>query len=404
MVMTTPASRHWRNLGLATIPLACLWLIQPAPCPVDAQEPSDPRSAQSREPIDFTRARELFGKRQRGEKLSADDEAYLQRAIEARRRGARPGRPQSSAPARDMTGVKPLTDMTAGDRYEGEDGGLYGQGQNVPPEAHRRAAEAALARIQPRDAQGNAAPGGRVVLVSISMSNATQEFSTFKRIADADTAKSALLTIVDCAQSGQAMAEWVDPIARPWQEAERRLTAAGVTSQQVQAAWVKLANKGPRGGLKEHGAKLQQDTLAVLQNAKRRFPNLQVAYLSSRIFGGYSAGSLNPEPYAYESGLVVRWLIQDQIKGSAELNFDAGRGAVKAPLLLWGPYLWANATTPRQGDGLVWNREDLGDDGTHPSESGRRKVAQMLLSFFKTDPLARSWFSGLKANQEGILP
>jgi hypothetical protein len=223
------------------------------------------------------------------------------------------------------------------------------------------------------------------------MSNATQEFSLFKRLADEDPAKSPLLTIVDCAQGGQAMAEWASPQAPPWREAERRLQAANVTPAQVQVAWVKLANKAPRGDLDEHGKQLQRDTLAVLQTAKTRFPNLRIVYLSSRIYGGYSAGPLNPEPYAYESAFVCRWLIQDQIKGDPDLNFDASQGPVKTPLLLWGPYLWADGTTPRTSDQLVWKREDLAGDGTHPSQSGREKVAHLLLEFFKTDPLARSW-------------
>ena len=67
-------------------------------------------------------------------------------------------------------------------------------------------------------------------------------------------------------------------------------------------------------------------------------------------------------------------------------------GAVKAPLLLWGPYLWADGVTPRQSDRLTYTREDLAGDGTHPSEAGRDKVARVMLDFFKTDPLAKSWF------------
>src|SRR5262249_36486084 len=34
-------------------------------------------------------------------------------------------------------GLKPLTEMSAGDKYKGEDGGLYGAGKNEPPESHR---------------------------------------------------------------------------------------------------------------------------------------------------------------------------------------------------------------------------------------------------------------------------
>jgi lysophospholipase L1-like esterase len=48
--------------------------------------------------------------------------------------------------------------------------------------------------------------------------------------------------------------------------------------------------------------------------------------------------------------------------------------------------------TGRKSDHLVWERKDLSGDGTHPSTSGRRKVADMLLSFFKTDANAQTWF------------
>jgi hypothetical protein len=165
-----------------------------------------------------------------------------------------------------------------------------------------------------------------------------------------------------------------------------------VSPQQVQIAWVKLANKGPQGDLRRHGEKLQRDTQALLQNAQARFPNLRIAYLGSRIYGGYAGGPLNPEPYAYESAFVVRWLIQDQIAGTAALNFDPEKGERKSPLLLWGPYLWADGVQGRKTDDLIWTREDLAGDGTHPSPSGRDKVARLLLDFFKSDPLAKSWF------------
>jgi len=74
------------------------------------------------------------------------------------------------------------------------------------------------------------------------------------------------------------------------------------------------------------------------------------------------------------------------------LNFDPDVGPVLSPLLLWGPYLWAAGLNPRS-DGLTWARSDLSpSDGTHPSETGQQKVAGILLDFFKTNELARSWF------------
>jgi len=310
-------------------------------------------------------------------------------AIQLGRRNAARALP---AGGKESVGFKPLNEMTAADKYKGEDGGLYGEGKNDPPAAHRAAATRVTENIKSLDSDGQPAADGKIGLVSISMSNATQEFSLFKQLADNDSAKSPRVAIVDCAQGGQAMAQWVDPNARAWLEADRRLAAAGVSPKQVQVAWIKLANVSPSGDLAEHARKLQRDTLAVLHNAKARFPNLQIAYLGSRIYGGYATTALNPEPYAYEGAFAVRWLIQDQMKGSADLNDDASKGPVKSPLLLWGPYFWADGTTPRKSDGLVWERKDLAGDGTHPSESGREKVAKMLLEFFKTDPDAATWF------------
>lgn len=361
-----------------------------APQRLDSSPPATP----AEEPIDFTKARELFRRRQNGAKLTPDEEAYVRRALEARRPAQEPNRESRAIGGKASIGQIPLGEMSAEARYFDQDGGLYGRGENVPPAAHRVAALTALSQITPRDAKGRPAADGKIVFVSISMSNATQEFSLFKQIADADRSKSPRVTIVDCAQGGQAMAEWAPYDAAPWREAERRLTAAGVSPAQVQVAWVKLANKGPRGSLTEHGKKLQADALAVLQNAKRRFPNLQIAYLSSRIYGGYSTGALNPEPYAYESAFAVRWLIQDQIAGQAALQWTpSDQEPAKVPLLLWGPYLWADGEQPRKSDGLVYLREDLAGDGTHPSQIGRRKVAGQLLTFFQSDPLATPWFS-----------
>jgi len=346
------------------------------------------------EPIDFNRARQLIERERAGETLPAAEQAYLERAraerarqqqVQKGQKGGALARPanQRPAPAR----ITPLTDLGATGRYEGQDGGLYGGGRNTPPDDLRAAATRELARIQPLDAQGRPAADGIIGFVALSMSNATQEFSFFKRIADASPLKHPRVTIVDCAQGGQAMAEWALADARPWQVARERLAAAGVTPAQVQVAWVKLANKGPSDSLEEHGRKLERDTLALLQHARTHFSNLRIAYLGSRTYGGYATGGLNPEPYAFESAFAARWLIQRQMKGDAALAAD------QTPLLLWGPYLWADGPHGRKIDGLVWDRADFVADGVHPSDSGRRKVADLLLNFLTTDPLARPWFA-----------
>ena len=119
------------------------------------QKPSDAAKAAKDDAIDFNRARQLFERKRNGEKLSADEEAYLQRAMEARRRnqGAAGGADSRALLSREQTGLKPLCDMSAKDRYLDQDGGLYGHGENLPPEDHQKAAEQAhddAAPPQPR--------------------------------------------------------------------------------------------------------------------------------------------------------------------------------------------------------------------------------------------------------------
>ncbi len=377
------------------------------------------------EQIDMQKGRELWQKQRNGGSLTAEEQEYLKKVQAERarlraegqdpdaggnaRRGGvprenlvRPGR-QGALEPKDSMGLTPLTDMGKDDKYKGESGGLYGNGSNVPPEALQKAADKQLAKIGPLDADGKPAKDGKIVFISVGMSNTTQEFSVFKRMADADPNKAGNVVIVDCAQASMAAHQWADPnvVTRgqeqarsPWDVMDGRIERAGVTAKQVQVAWIKLAQIGPArlGEFPRHAKTIEEDTKVILNGLMRRFPNLRVAYLGSRIYGGYTRGPLNPEPYAYEGAFAVRWSIEDQMKGNPELNWDAEKGAVKSPLLLWGPYLWADGVKGRKVDGLVYLREDLADDGTHPSQSGQKKVAELLLDFLKTDKNAKCWY------------
>jgi hypothetical protein len=296
--------------------------------------------------------------------------------------------------------------MTTDDRYKGEDGGLYGGGSNDPPKEHAAAAAAAVAKIQPLNAEGKPADDGKIVLVSMGMSNTTQEFSLFREMAIRDADRSPRLAIVDAAQGGMAAPEWNEAATaeKVWAELDRRLKENNVTPQQVQIVYIKQAVKGPGqyGEFPAHAKKLKEAIVGNLQRAQQHFPNLRLAFLSSRTYGGYARSQLNPEPFAYEGAFAMRWVIQDQIRGAKELNHDSANGDVKAPVVLWGPYLWADGVKPRKNDGLIYKAEDFGPDGTHPSlQAGRQKIADVMLKFFKTDPYTKQWFVKPGAKDRG---
>jgi hypothetical protein len=294
--------------------------------------------------------------------------------------------------------VKPICDMSATDRYKGEDGGLYGGGRNEPPEAHWKAALAESKKIEPLDKDGKPSKDGKVAFLSIGFSNTTQEFRKFQQLLGNVTLPP-YLVVVDGAIGGRDAPMWANNKAPagpgPWDVLMKRLDAAGVVPAQVQAVWLKmvLAQPNAYGEFPKHVQVYKDNMLVLVQRIKKTFPNARIVYLSTRIYGGYAGGG-SPEPYAYETGFGVRGLILDQIKGNPDLNFDAAKGEVKAPLLLWGPYTWASGATPRR-DGLVWEVSDYQPDRLHPSTaSGQEKVARRLLEFLQTNPTAKPWFVG----------
>lgn len=334
-----------------------------------SSRPGPAAQAPSAGSFDWSRARQIYEKRQRGESLTAEEQALLDEAMKRRsQRSGGEGRPAElppgTKPAEAALGLVPLSELTGS--YHGWDGGLYGAGKNVPPAAHQQLADKACAEIRGLDFQGKPAAEGKIVLLSLGMSNTTQEFSRFLPLANGDARKNAQLIIVDGAQGGQ--------------------------TAQVQVLWMKQANAGPSQGRESEKQRLQDDVQQVVLNARQKFPNVKLAFLSSRIYAGYAQTPLNPEPYAYEGAFAMRGLIQKQMNGDAALNADPAKGEVKAPVLLWGPYLWAAGATPRKGDGLTYLPEDFAGDGTHPSQSGAAKVAKLLLDFFTTDANAKPWF------------
>ncbi len=302
----------------------------------------------------------------------------------------------------------PLTDLAA-HRYLGFQGGLYPDGSNTPPADHAARGRLAAAQLVPLGPDGRPSASGRIVLLSVGMSNTTMEFcngafprcntASFVGQASADPAVNhATLVPVDGARGGQAAAAWTSPALPQYDSVAARLASVGLTEAQVQVAWVKQADIQPRVSLPAAGADayvLEKALGQIVRALRARYPNLKQVFLSSRIYAGYAATALNPEPYAYEGGFAVKWLVAAQIRQGVSatpadtLAGDVGYGSV--PWLAWGPYLWADGLRPRS-DGLTWSAQEFAADGTHPNASADLKVGRMLLEFFKGSELTRCWF------------
>lgn len=323
-------------------------------------------------------------------------------------RGDDPSPPGGGSPPPSGLRMVPLTDLGMS-RYLGRyPGGLYPDGSNAPPPDHLAAGLERARRIEPLDVHGRPDPTGKVVLLSIGMSNTSAEFcggrdtdcseDSFVGQALADPAVDrARLVIVNGAQGGEDADEWDIPREEAYDVVRARLTSLGLAEAQVQAAWIKQAHAGPAVSLPAAAAdafQLERDLGQIVRSMTARYPNLRLVFVSGRTYGGYANSPLNPEPFAYESSFAVKWLVEAQIEQSRTGAIDPVAGDLgldHAPWIGWGPYLWTAGARGRS-DGLRWLPEDVRSDGTHPSESGVRKVGALLLEFFETSPVARCWF------------
>jgi hypothetical protein len=306
----------------------------------------------------------------------------------------------------------PMNDLGSGLYLDAFQGGLYPNGSDDVPAAHAAEGVARSLAIQPRNLLGEPAADGKYVLVSIGMSNTTQEFcsrmqgvcqpfSFMGQAAAHPAVDHSSLVIVDGAAGGRPADGWDSPTDPDYDRVANEVLAPnGLSEQQVQAAWVKVANPGPTMSLPAENSdayRLVRQMGDIARALKVRYPNLEQVFFSSRIYAGYATINLNPEPYAYESGFAVKWVIEAQINQmngggidprAGDLNYASG----VAPWIAWGPYLWADGLNPRNSDGLIWEQTDFNNDGTHPAQPGREKVGTMLMDFMLDSAFTQPWF------------
>ena len=266
-------------------------------------QPADPRSPENRfkqmdKNGDGNLSAEEFPNAVQFKQLDANKDGLLslEEARDALRKGV------VAEPKQSFT---PLTELGE-NLYQGFNGGLYPDGANTPSHDYLQQGLAAAGKIAPLDYEGNPSGKGKIVLLSIGMSNTSQEYSFFKPLADADGDKNPALVIVNGAQSGQTAVIIRNPEAQFWEIVDKNLSKQQVNAAQVQVVWLKEANAREQRPFPQDARGLQDDLAAILQILPARYPNLKMIYLSSRTYAGYATTPLNPEPYAYQSGFAVK--------------------------------------------------------------------------------------------------
>ena len=381
------------------------------------------------------------------------------------------------------TCLVPLTESTRANTYLTASGrtvnlGIYEDLTTTEIDAHEQEGSLIAAQnILPRNANGDVdLTSGKIGVIAIGFSNTTQTWNSaltkheqniaktfvYKATRDSSINNSKIVFIdaglggcqLQCANGWATCASCgLNNSSYPTlqQYITRQVSRAGLTPAQVQIAWVKISNHYVASDRMEY---MTDGFVKLLQDSKVTLPNLRVALMSSRIYGGYALKG-DKEPYAYENGLAVREMIYSQVRGqmpryAVTSGCPAGRNSsmlgcpfvptwdtnslcyekadgtpscgvgntVKVPWVDWGVYAWANGTrergaapieySSRGGDALdalgvplKFVADGAGgalvddvsiSDCQHPGSGGQDKHSNMLLHRFKAHPATYPWF------------
>jgi len=356
----------------------------------------------------------------------------------------------------------PIGDLGTGYYKKFYQGGLYPNGSNVAPSQYNAAGLSAGAAVHPMNPDGRSCTSGPtcyIVMVGAGMSIAVGEFDAFSRNPAAINSQ---LLLHNGAIGGQDLPCWINAYGppsdsacalgqqNPWDKIVNDLVKGGLSNLQVQVLWFEDANSrlatngqysnsmcapincvpldannaGNNTATRTDALSYEQALGEVARAAKIRFPNLKQLFLSGRPYAGWAAAAgISPEPYAYEQGFGVKWLIGAQINRLAGGKTDSIAGDLSlsvAPWIGWAGWCGASTTTRcgyatgqaipiaqgswgngpnRRSDGLFWcdnsdtpqapcngKYDDMdSSDGPHLSsnpQSGYNMVGQMLTNFF----------------------
>ncbi|MBI3260279.1 MAG: T9SS type A sorting domain-containing protein [Ignavibacteriae bacterium] len=299
----------------------------------------------------------------------------------------------------DSTGLIPLIDLS-GKSWRGFIGGLYPDGTNLRPSAHKTKALLQAQNIKLLDANGAISSSGKIVWIGVGASNPRTEFMRFSNQMDTFGLKNPALKLINTCIGGQGIQKMNSQDDNYWKQAEKQLSDSGLTNKQVQIAWIETDNTQTGDTTFPQAPQmLIQDFKTLLISMKQLYPNLKLCYITARAYSGYadaSAGATAGKgllyPRDYLNGWAIKWLIESQINGESGFEFEGASASI--PFITWGTYNWADGSVKRS-DGLQWLCDsDIGEDGLHLSTAGEIKSGALMFDYFTKDETTQAWITG----------
>ena len=301
----------------------------------------------------------------------------------------------------DSTGLIPLNDLET-DYYDEYKGGLFKYGSNDAPAIHLNNGIRISNNLRRRNETGaidNA--NGTIMMIGMGASTASDAFNTYRNdmIANDWAGVNPCLEVKSVFIGGKDLGDILDPAEDYWDKFQGRLEDKDIDANQVQIVWMMFQSEATTNDVETYVTYVIGQYKLILADMLDQMPNLRQVFISGMHYTGYT----NPEheryasliePKAYWGNLAIRELINKQIDGDPDLDFEGPDRVV--PYITWGPYFWADGSNERS-DGLTWTcnefRSDSTGGGFHLKEEYQYKEGDMLESFLETSPVASIWYN-----------
>jgi hypothetical protein len=275
-----------------------------------------------------------------------------------------------------QAGLIASTDLAGGTYTDPEGGvhpgGLYDTGLNTrPPE---------IDAVRPT-----------VTKVSNVIGVATLGGSTVSRISDSllaavkrDPLKNKWIKTANGGISARRMDAWADPGSVAWAEFAAVLKSAGIQPKQLRVVLVMDIQSAGLGTFEGEVAQNATWMDSTVSNIHTKYPSVQIVYLTSHHYLGYSALPPIQEPIGYWNA----WSVQRVVRR---------RAGTANPWTVVGAYVWGNGLgsdsvaggVPGRSDGLELACADFENVGTnagvHLSPTGAVKGTNDFMAFLHND-------------------